>query len=101
MDKAWLNYHRCWAARNPECIKRYRVESKARRADSTLQSGRFRHDEYWELRKKFEKYGNMDAVLFSPKTKDVKPKTDKPKAVCKGEGGDLQEEPEVLNTWEN
>ena len=87
MDKAWLNYHRCWAARNPECIKRYRVESKARRADSTL--------------KKFEKYGNMDAVLFFPKTKDVKPKTDKPKAVCKGEGGDLQEDPEVLNTWEN
>ena len=34
MDKDWLNYHRCWAARNPECIKRYRKASKLRKAET-------------------------------------------------------------------
>ena len=78
MDEAWLNYHRCWAARNPECIKRYRKASKLRKAETDLQSSSFRHQEYWQLRDKFERKGNMAAVVFSQNTKDDKPEPDDP-----------------------
>ena len=71
MDAGWLNYHRCWSKRNPECVKRYRQKSKMKKAETDLQSSSFRHQEYWELRKIYESKGNMAAVIFPKETPAV------------------------------